>query len=171
MTAGGGQQRGWPVGILTLNRVRKLLEGRWAGWAGQLRVPGGGAGGTPTYLPQNDPHDALIFFFNTHNLGKKTSEKICPSAQNAISQGPTRRSDWGSNRFCVFRNSDYFEYSRHMGQKNKIRPLKSQIRERRVPKLCGVEGGGGSAFEQTDGGRSTTDAGWTAPGDRGSADR
>ena len=42
---------GRPVRILTPNRVRKLL--------GFLRG-GGGFVGTPTYIPQNDPHDTLI---------------------------------------------------------------------------------------------------------------
>ena len=35
----------------------------------------GGAGGTPTYIPQNDPHDTLIIL-NIHNWGKKFSKKF-----------------------------------------------------------------------------------------------
>ena len=73
--------RGPPVRILAPNRVRKLL-GLWSGAEGGGRVvgrpvsrrgPGGGEGsvGTPTYKPQNDPHDALIIW-NIHspNCGK-----------------------------------------------------------------------------------------------------
>ena len=45
---------------------------------------GGGSVGTPTYVPQNDPHDTLIIL-NIHNWGKKN----CPLAQAPISQGPT----------------------------------------------------------------------------------
>ena len=33
--------------------------------------------GTPTYLPENDPHDALIIW-NTHNSGKKNFRKNLP---------------------------------------------------------------------------------------------
>ena len=47
--------------------------------AGSPRGGGGGSVGTLTYIPQNDPHDALIIL-NIHN---------CPLAQAPISQGPT----------------------------------------------------------------------------------
>ena len=61
-------QGGRPVQIQDPDWVRKLLgvwrggEGGVGGLAGQLPgSPGGGGGmGTPTYMPQNDPHDALI---------------------------------------------------------------------------------------------------------------
>ena len=45
------------------------LEGRWVGRSA-AGLPGGGGGsvGTPTYIPQNDPHDALIIL-NIHNWG------------------------------------------------------------------------------------------------------
>ena len=33
--------------------------------------------GTPTYIPQNDPHDALIIL-NIHNWGKKNFQKKLP---------------------------------------------------------------------------------------------
>ena len=40
-----------------------------AGRAVSRRAPQGGSVGTPIYLPQNDPHDALIIL-NIHNWGK-----------------------------------------------------------------------------------------------------
>ena len=81
---------------------------------------GGGSVGTPTYIPQNDPYNALIIW-NIHGWGiKKFFRKICPSAQL-----PLPRSDLavrsGVKIFCVFhpflnppQNSEYFEY-RHEG--------------------------------------------------------
>ena len=66
------------------------------------RVPRGGSVGTPTYVPQNDPHDALIIL-NIHNWGKQNfSENICPLAQAPISQGLTRGSGQGSKLFLCF---------------------------------------------------------------------
>ena len=46
-------------------------------WWSAAGLPGGGGGsvGTPTYIPQNDPHDTLIIL-NIHNLCKKNSKKI-----------------------------------------------------------------------------------------------
>ena len=38
------------------------------------RGPQGGLVGTPTYIPQNDPHDTLIIL-NIHNWGKKIFQK------------------------------------------------------------------------------------------------
>ena len=38
--------------------------------------------GTPTYIPQNDPHDALIIL-NIHKWGKKVFQENAP-----ISSGP-----------------------------------------------------------------------------------
>ena len=64
----------------------------------------GGSVGTPTYIPQNDPHDALIIL-NIHSRGKKN----CPLAQAPISQGQTRRSGQGSKNFLCF--SNIFEFS------------------------------------------------------------
>ena len=71
-------QGGRPVQILDPNRVRKLL-GAWRGgegggggrWVGRSAtgVPRGGSVGTPTYIPQNDPHDALVIL-NIHKRGK-----------------------------------------------------------------------------------------------------
>ena len=66
-------QGGRPVQILDHNRVRKLLGvwravggggGRWVGRPA-AGVPRGGSVGTPTYIPQNDPHNALIIL-STH---------------------------------------------------------------------------------------------------------
>ena len=124
-----GQNRGGrPVQILDPNRVRKLL-GVWKGggrgggwhkasvseggggrWVGRSAagVPRGGSVGTPTYIPQHDPHDALIIL-NIHKWGKNFSEKICPLAQAPISQGQTRRSGQGSKKFLCF--SRLFEFS------------------------------------------------------------
>ena len=45
--------------------------------------------GIPTYMPQNDPHDALIIL-NIHNWGKIFSKKIAHQLTQApTSQGPT----------------------------------------------------------------------------------
>ena len=41
------------------------------------RGPKGGSVGTPTYIPQNDPHDALIIL-NIHNWGEKNFKKNLP---------------------------------------------------------------------------------------------
>ena len=68
----------------------------------------GGSVGTPTYIPQNDPHDTLIIL-NMHKWGKKFFKKICPSTQAPISQGPTRRPGQGQNPFLCF--SAIFEFS------------------------------------------------------------
>ena len=64
--------------------------------------------GTPTYLPQNDPHDMLIIL-NIHKWGKFFSENSCPLAQAPISQGKTRRSGQRSKKFLHF--SNIFEFS------------------------------------------------------------
>ena len=71
---GGAHQGGRPVQILDPDRVRNFL-GVWRGggrWVGRSAdgVPRGGSRGTPTHIPQNDPHDALIIL-NTHKWGKK----------------------------------------------------------------------------------------------------
>ena len=77
-------QGGRPVQILDPNRVRKLL-GVWKGggggggggrWVGRSAggVPRGWSVGTQTYIPQNDPHDALIIL-NIHKWGKNFFRK------------------------------------------------------------------------------------------------
>ena len=45
-------------------------EGGGGGWWVGRQGPHGGGGsvGTPTYIPQNDPHDALVSL-NIHNWG------------------------------------------------------------------------------------------------------
>ena len=85
--------------------------------------------GTPTYTPQNDPHDTLIIL-NMHKWGKKFFKKICPSTRAPINQGPTRRPGRGQKFFCAFQpflnspqNSEYFEY-RHIGSNKKISPCR-----------------------------------------------
>ena len=60
-----------------------------------------GGGVTPTNVPQNDPHDALIIL-DTHEFGENFSKKICPSAQASISHSATRRSGRVKIFFCVF---------------------------------------------------------------------
>ena len=88
---GGGLQGGRPVQILDPSRVRRLLGvRRGGGVGGSAGQPsgysgGGGSVGTPTYIPQNDPHDALIIL-NIHNWGNKkffTKElaKVRPGGQ------------------------------------------------------------------------------------------
>ena len=60
---GGGGRRGGVVGVL--GPAESGPPGMSA-----ARVPRGGAlVGTPTYIPQNDPHDALIIM-NIHKWGK-----------------------------------------------------------------------------------------------------
>ena len=44
----------------------------------------GGGGGTPTCIPQNDPHDVLIIL-NIHKQGEIFFKKKSPSAQALIS--------------------------------------------------------------------------------------
>ena len=52
------------------------LEGGGGRWVGRSAagVPKGGSVGTPTYIPQNDPHDALIIL-NIHKWGKQNLQK------------------------------------------------------------------------------------------------
>ena len=118
--------------------------------------------GTPTYIPQNDPHDTLIVL-NIYNWGKKIFKKICPSTQAPISQGPTQRSGRVKILFCAFhpffnspQNSEYFEY-RHIGSNKKFPPavcVQKNLRRLWRPQnplfhttiwRC-VEGGGGGGL-------------------------
>ena len=101
--AAGRGQGGWPIRILTPNRVRKLLlvwRGGGGGWwigRSAAGVPGGGGGGsvgTPTHMLQN---------------------------RLPIIHHPTCRSGRVKMLFCVFhpflispQNSQWFEY-RHTG--------------------------------------------------------
>ena len=96
--------------------MRKLLgvwraggEGGLGGSASQPPGgPGGGGGsvGAPTYVPQNDPHDALIIW-NIHKWREKFFRTICPAAQAPISQGPSW-SGQGSISLCL---SPIFDFS------------------------------------------------------------
>ena len=70
VVGGGG---GLPPALVDPN-----LGGRRVGWSAAGLPGGGGSVGTPTYIPQNDPHDTLIIL-NIHNWGKKNFKKICPS--------------------------------------------------------------------------------------------
>ena len=75
------------------------------GWPVSRPGPGGRGGGA-TYIPQNDPHDALIIL-NIHKLGQKKFEKNCPSAKvrpGFLCSFPLLNSQ---------KNSEYFEY-RHI---------------------------------------------------------
>ena len=49
------------------------------------RRGGGGSVGTPIYIPQNDPHDALIIL-NIHKCGKDFFKKKYPSASGKNKQ-------------------------------------------------------------------------------------
>ena len=64
--------------------------------------------GTPTYIPQNDPHDALIIL-NIHNWDKKFFQKKLPI--NFGSHQPRSDPEVGSgqNPFVCF--SSIFEFS------------------------------------------------------------
>ena len=44
-----------------------------------------GGGGTPTYIPQNDPHDVLII----GNMGKITSQRLLDQSQARVYMGKT----------------------------------------------------------------------------------
>ena len=59
---GDGTEAHWP------NPPLRAGRGVWAG-AALPAVPGGGGGPTPTSMPQNDPHVALIIL-TTHMRGK-----------------------------------------------------------------------------------------------------
>ena len=64
--------------------------------------------GTPTYVPQNDPHDALIIL-NIHNSGKQNFRKNLPisSGSHQPTSNPEVRS--GSKFFLCF--SPIFKFS------------------------------------------------------------
>ena len=80
---------------------------RSAGRAVSRRAcPGGGGGsvGTPTYIPQNDPHDTLIIL-NTHKWGKIFFQKKLPI--NSGSHQPRSDPEAGSGSksfFVLFRH-------------------------------------------------------------------
>ena len=127
-----------------------------------LPVRGGGAVGTPTYIPQNDPHDALIIL-NIHKWGKQNFPKKCARKLRLPSAKVRPGGRIGVKMFsCVFhpflnapQNPEYFEY-RHIGQNKKVPPavcLKQNLRHLWRPQhplihttifLGGsVDGGGG----------------------------
>ena len=96
---GGGGGRGDPPHPL----VDPNLGGRRVGRSapGSRGGGGGGAVGTPTYAPQNDPHDTLIIL-NIHNWGKQFFSKKLPinSGSHQPRSDPEVRS--GSKSFFVF---------------------------------------------------------------------
>ena len=55
--------------------------------------------GTPTHIPQNDPHDALIIL-NIHNWGTKVFQKNLPISSG--SHQPRSDPEVRSIFFCVF---------------------------------------------------------------------
>ena len=63
--------------------------GRWVGRSA-ARVLRGGSVGTPTYIPQNDPHDALITL-NIHKWGKKIFRKNLPISSGSHQPRSDRR--------------------------------------------------------------------------------
>ena len=83
-----GVRRGWWVG-------RSAAGIPWGGWAV----------GTPTYIPQNDAHDALIIW-NIHKRGKLFFQQKCAHQLRLppISQGATRmsgRTQKQTQKLCV----------------------------------------------------------------------
>ena len=60
------------------------VEGGGVRWVGRSAagVPRGGLVGTPTYTPQNDPHDSLMVL-NIHKRGKKIFRKNLPITQGS----------------------------------------------------------------------------------------
>ena len=93
--------------------------GRWVGRSA-AGVPRGGSVGTPTYIPQNDPYDALIIL-NIHKWGKRFFQKKLPIRLGSHQPRSDPEVSWGQKICCVFQtflnspqNSEYFEY-RHIG--------------------------------------------------------
>ena len=86
--------------------------------------------GTPTYIPQNDPHDTLIIL-NMHKWAKIFFKKNLPI--NSGSHQPRSHPEVGSGSKSFFyafqpflnspQNSEYFEY-RHIRSNRKISPCR-----------------------------------------------
>ena len=57
--------------------------------------------GTPTYIPQNDPHDALIIW-NIHNWGKKIFRKNFPISSGSHQPRSDLEVRSGVNFSCAF---------------------------------------------------------------------
>ena len=98
---------------------------RVGGSGGQPPGPTGGSVGTPTHIPQNDPHDTLIIL-NMHKWGKIFFQKnqVRLPSPNVRPGGWV----WVKILFCAFQpflnspqNSEHFEY-RHIGSNKKISP-------------------------------------------------
>ena len=124
-----------------------------AGQAVGRQAPQVGSVGTPTYIPQNDPHDTLIIL-NMHKWGKIFVNKICPSTEAPIS--PPRGRVRVKSFFMVssiFEFSTSFEYfqEEHRGSNRKTSPAVCQKQNLRRPQnllfcttiLGFVEGWGG----------------------------
>ena len=60
-----------------------------------------GLAGTPTYIPQNDPHDALIIW-HIHNWGKKIFRKNLPISSGSHQPRSDPEVRLGVKFFCVF---------------------------------------------------------------------
>ena len=65
------------------------------------RGPAGMSVDIPTFIPQNDPHNALIIW-NIHKWSEIFLKKNCRSTQAPMSQGSTRRSGRKSKCFLCF---------------------------------------------------------------------
>ena len=93
--------RGQPLNPL----VEPNLGGRRAGWPA-AGLPGGGGGsvGTPTYIPQNDPHETLIIL-NVHNWGRKIFQKNLPINLGSHQPRSGPEVGLGSKYFFVFLTS------------------------------------------------------------------
>ena len=100
---GGGGDKG--TGGIPPPLVDPNLGGRRVGRSAAGLLGGGGSVGTPTYIPQNDPHDTLIIL-NMHKWGKTNFKKNLPI--NSGSHQP-RSDGQGQNPFLCF--SAIFEFS------------------------------------------------------------
>ena len=83
--------------------------------------------GTPTYVPQNDPHERLIIL-NVHNWGKKFLKKFAHQLRLPSAKVLPGGRVGVKILFCAFQpflnsrqNSEYFEY-RHIGSNKKSSP-------------------------------------------------
>ena len=111
----GGRGGGFPPPLVDPN------IGGSAGRAVSRWAPQGGLVGTPTYIPQNDPHDALIIL-NIHNWDKKIfSKKFAHHTQVQGGTIPFHHSPriWGGGG-GMGGNGGELLCPIHRGQKNNI---------------------------------------------------
>ena len=117
----GNCQRPSKGGGLFKSRTPTGCENFWGsggggGYVGRpvnCRGPLGGGGGrwvgTPTHIPQNDPHDALIIL-NTHNWGKNFFQKNLPFSSG--SHQPRYDPEVRSGSICFLCFLPIFEFSK-----------------------------------------------------------